>query len=93
MDRYPNAQRDVPEKLVSAFYRLAPPEHGYQNKEEREHRLRMLMRRLVAQWGAETVVRLIRKHPTETLAEQETLAWLVLTAYAEEKKGQRGSSW
>lgn len=86
-------EQHVPSRMVSSIYRLSPPEHGYASKEEQERRLKLKVRRLVAEWGVETVVRMIRKHEVHTPEDENRKAWLVLTAYAEDVKGQRQASW
>ena len=79
----------VPARLVSSIYSMAPPERGYMGRDERERLTRVAVRKLVATRGTETVVTMIRKHPG---ADANLKAWLVLTAYAEERKGHRATS-
>ena len=79
----------VPARLVSSIYSMAPPERGYMGRDERERLTKVAVRKLVATRGAETVVTMIRQYQG---ADSDLKAWLVLTAYAEERRGQRATS-
>ena len=71
--------------LVSSLYGLAPSTPYVIGEEERDRRLRRAMRRLLGEFGLDEVVRRIRLHDGgETMK-----AWLVLTAYAEDKRNAR----
>ena len=72
--------------LVSGIYKLACPEDQYVSLEETEHRLRRVMGRLVKTQGVQAVVDQIRASQLGTEIQK---AWLVLTAYAEDKRGLR----
>ena len=74
-----------PRRFVSGLYRLAPSD-AWPSREEGERRLRVKMRRLVTEGGVEGVVDRIRASRLGTEADR---AWLVLTAYAEDKASNR----
>lgn len=76
--------------LVSPIYRQIPRPSYQSNPDEAERRLRVAMRRLIAAYGAEEVIRRIRAYPVK--ADQKgTQGWLVLTAEAERNRHHGGT--
>ena len=71
--------------LVSGLYRLAPSAAYAVGSDERERRLRRAVRRLLGEFGLVEVVRRVRAHDGEDAMK----AWIVLTAYAEDKRAER----
>lgn len=81
MDRYPSRG------MVSGMYRLeANPE--YASKEETSRRIKLKLRRLVAQYGSDEVVRRLRQATVDSQSEAMR-AWLVLEAMGLEEVRQR----
>ena len=71
--------------LVSYLYAMAPPD-AYVSSDETERRLKAKIRRLVEQYGQAEVLRRIRAWPAPSREVEERKAWLVLTAYAVERR-------
>lgn len=76
--------------LVSPIYRQIPSPSYHPNPDEAERRLRVAMRRLIALYGADEVIRRIRAYPVKA-REKGTQGWLVLTADAERNRQQDGT--
>lgn len=76
---------------MSGIYRMAPPA-DYRTKAQEEEALKRALRRLIAAHGLDVVVDRIRRHPAGTQGDDERKAWLVLSAYAAERRGNRSGS-
>lgn len=75
--------------LVSSLYRLVPSDSAM-SREESERRLKVKLRRLVAQYGESDVIKRIRMYPVSKNLEA-TKAWVLLTAFALPTRHREGS--